>query len=89
MYVHIPSKYSVTLTTIVRKVFSKKMNAANYLSVEKVAQIFGVSARLIYKQINSGSLPHIRIGKRIVVSDTELEKYITRNQHPAKRVDQK
>jgi excisionase family DNA binding protein len=65
------------------------MNASNYLSVEKVAQIFGVSARLIYKQITSGSLPHVRIGKRIVISDTELEKFITKNQHPSQRFDQK
>jgi excisionase family DNA binding protein len=55
----------------------------SYLSVSQAAKKIGVSARLIYKLINSGSLTHIRVGHRIIIPKSELGNYLDRNRFVA------
>jgi len=50
-----------------------------YLSVSQASKQLGVSARLVYKLVRSGSLTHIRVGNRIIIPESELENYLVRN----------
>ena len=54
-----------------------------YLSVAQAAKKIGVSARLIYKLVNSGALTHVRVGHRIIIPKSELEDYLNRNRFSA------
>ena len=56
-----------------------------YLSVKQVSKEIGVSARLIYKLVNSGSLTHVRVGHRIVIPKSELRNYLERHRFAALR----
>ena len=52
--------------------------AALLLNVEKVAKLLGISRNLCYDQINEGLIPHVRIGRRVLVSKVALEQWIAR-----------
>ncbi len=56
-----------------------------YLSVKQVSKQIGVSARLVYKLVNSGSLTHVRVGHRIVIPKSELQNFLERHQFTALR----
>ena len=53
-------------------------NASEYLSLEEVAEMLGVTYQLIYRLARSGELPAIRLGKLYRVSRTDLERYLER-----------
>lgn len=42
----------------------------------EIAESLGVSVGLLRKQIDEGKLRSIRLGKRVLVSEEELQKYI-------------
>jgi excisionase family DNA binding protein len=51
-------------------------NKTDLLSREQAAKRLGISARnLVYLQ-EHGSLPHIRIGRRVLFSPLDLERFI-------------
>ena len=45
-------------------------------TVHEAAQMLGVSRDLAYRGVNDGTIPAIRIGKRIVVPRKRLEKLL-------------
>jgi len=47
-----------------------------YLSVEEVAEIMGVTSQLIYRLVRSGELPASRLGKLYRVSRKDLNHYL-------------
>lgn len=67
------------------------------LTVDAVAEILGVDRKTVYAAINSGELPSLRVGRRILVPTSWLAARITpdadddlftgprspRSQHPA------
>lgn len=65
------------------------------LTVDAVAEILGLDRKTVYAAINSGELPSLRIGRRILVPTSWLAARITpdddqitgprspRSQHPA------
>ena len=58
------------------------MGAENeYLSLEEVADMLGVTYQLIYRLARSGELPAIRLGKLYRVSKTDLQGYLERNKN--------
>ncbi len=52
--------------------------AALLLNVEEAAKLLGISRNLCYDQINEGLIPHVRIGRRVLVSRVALEAWIAR-----------
>lgn len=47
-----------------------------YMSLEEVAEMLGVTYQLIYRLVRSGELPAIRLGKLYRVSRDDLGKYL-------------
>ncbi|MBN2546970.1 MAG: helix-turn-helix domain-containing protein [Spirochaetes bacterium] len=47
-----------------------------YLTVKECAEFLRVSIPLIYKLIQEKNFPHTKIGKRVIVAKSELEKYL-------------
>ncbi len=48
-------------------------------SVEETAKLFGVSKQTMYRIINRGELPAVKVGKRIVVPDSAIAAFIESN----------
>lgn len=46
------------------------------LTVEQAAEILGISRPTAYQAIERGEIPHIRIGRRILVPVAALEKLL-------------
>jgi len=46
------------------------------LTVEQAAEILGISRPTAYQAIQTGEIPHIRIGRRILVPRAALEKLL-------------
>jgi excisionase family DNA binding protein len=46
------------------------------LTVEEVAAVLGISRGLAYAAVREGHLPHIRIGRRILVPVAALERFL-------------
>ena len=53
-------------------------NAPLLLSVVQAAKVLGISKNLCYEQINEGLIPHVRIGRRVLVSRVALRDWIAR-----------
>jgi excisionase family DNA binding protein len=47
------------------------------LSVTQAAEKLGVSRNLAYEAIKAGQIPHIRIGRRILVPEAALERLLS------------
>lgn len=50
-----------------------------YMSLEEVADMLGVTYQLIYRLVRAGELPAIRLGKLYRISRTDLEGYLERS----------
>lgn len=50
-----------------------------YMSLEEVADLLGVTYQLIYRLVRSGELPAIRLGKLYRVSRSDLDSYLERS----------
>jgi excisionase family DNA binding protein len=50
-----------------------------YMSIEQVADLLGVTYRLIYRLVRSGELPAARIGKLYRIMQSDLNAYIERS----------
>ena len=48
------------------------------LSVLQAAKLLGISRNLCYEQIGEGTIPHVRLGRRVLVSRVALEQWIAR-----------
>jgi excisionase family DNA binding protein len=46
------------------------------VTVEEAAQVLGISRALAYEAVRRGEIPHIRIGKRILVPRTALDRLL-------------
>lgn len=49
---------------------------SEYISLEEVADILGVTYQLIYRLVRAGELPAVRLGKLYRVSRADLDKYL-------------
>jgi excisionase family DNA binding protein len=56
-------------------------NEVEYMSLEEVADMLGVTYQLIYRLVRSGELPAVRLGKLYRVSRSDLEKYLEANKN--------
>ena len=54
-----------------------------YLSLEDVADMLGVTYQLIYRLVRAGELPAIRLGKLYRVSRADLDHYLERSKRVA------
>lgn len=52
-----------------------------YMSLDAVAEMLGVTYQLIYRLVRAGSLPAIRIGKLYRVSRADLNRYLESNKN--------
>lgn len=50
-----------------------------YMSLEEVAELLGVTYQLIYRLVRSGELPAVRLGKLYRGSRVDLEGYLADN----------
>ena len=55
---------------------------ARYLTVGEVAALFRVSSMTVYRLINAGELPAVRIGRSFRLREEDLDRYL------AERADQ-
>ena len=46
------------------------------LRVEEVARMLGISRGSAYEAIQRGEIPHIRIGRRVLVSKKALDRFL-------------
>lgn len=46
------------------------------MSVEEAAEALGISRALAYELVRRGDLPHLRLGRRVVVPRKALERFI-------------
>jgi excisionase family DNA binding protein len=46
------------------------------LTVKEAAQLLGLSKNSAYQGILTGEIPHIKIGKRILIPKTALERFL-------------
>ena len=49
-----------------------------FYSLEEVAEMLDVDYQLIYKQVKSGNMPSIRIGKLYRISTLQFQEYLNR-----------
>ena len=54
-----------------------------YMSLEDVAEMLGVTYQLIYRLVRAGELPAVRLGKLYRVSRADLDGYLERNKNAA------
>lgn len=54
-----------------------------YLSLEEVAEVLGVTYQLIYRLVRTGELPASRLGKLYRVSRSDLASYLERTKREA------
>lgn len=52
-----------------------------YMSLEEVADMLGVTYQLIYRLVRSGELPAVRLGKLYRVSRSDLAGYLERSKN--------
>ena len=58
-------------------------NDAEYMSLEEVADMLGVTYQLIYRLVRSGELPAVRLGKLYRVSRADLDGYLAKSKFAA------
>lgn len=51
-------------------------SSARFLTVAEVAQMLRVSNMTVYRLINAGELPALRIGKSYRLRDDDVDKYL-------------
>ena len=56
---------------------------AEYMGLDDVASLLGVTYLTIYRLVRAGDLPAVRLGKLYRVSRTDLERYLERNRTTA------
>ena len=54
-----------------------------YMSLEEVAEMLGVTYQLIYRLVRAGELPAVRLGKLYRVSRADLDRYLESNKNAA------
>ena len=54
------------------------MNVPILVSVTQAAALLGISKNLCYDLVNSGRIPHVRLGRRVLISRVALEAWIVR-----------
>ena len=54
-----------------------------YMSLEEVADMLGVTYQLIYRLVRAGELPAIRLGKLYRVSRADLNQYLEQSKRSA------
>ena len=52
------------------------MGEKEYMTLEEVADMLGVTYQLVYKLARSGELPAVRLGKLYRVSKVDLDEYL-------------
>jgi len=58
----------------------KNMNAL--MSIEKAAELLSISKWTVRDYIRSGKLRPVRLGRRVLLSESELERLVTESQQP-------
>ncbi len=54
-----------------------------FLTVADIAEWLRVSPQMVYKQIKIGDLPAVKIGRRLVVSNEDVQRFIEKKQTSA------
>lgn len=52
---------------------------SQYLSVSDVAKHINISKMTIYRLIESGEIPALRVGRSVRILEQDLEEYVIRN----------
>ena len=50
-----------------------------YMTIEEVADLLGVTYRLIYRLVRSGELPAVRVGRVYRITGTDLDAYLEKS----------
>ena len=53
-------------------------NGTLMISVEEAARLLGISRNLAYELVRQGRLPHVRLGRRILVPRFGLEQWVAK-----------
>ncbi len=53
-----------------------KIESQKCLSVAETARLLGICESKVYRLVREGSLPHLRIGRRLIIPTTALQEWI-------------
>ena len=67
---------------------SHPSNATIYPSVEHLAREIGISRHACYAAIRKGDIPHIKIGRRIILPKTAISDWLKNAGRDGKELDQ-
>jgi len=54
----------------------EKLKAKEFLSIDEVCNLIGISRRTIYRLISKGELNKIKVGTRTIIKRSSLDKYL-------------
>jgi excisionase family DNA binding protein len=54
-----------------------KLRERQTLNIDEVADILGISRASAYKAVNSGLIPVVRIGKRMLMPKVRLDRFLS------------
>jgi excisionase family DNA binding protein len=55
---------------------AKEKNRRRTLTVEEAAAVLGISRAGAYRLVSSGELPSLRLGARVLITDTTIERLL-------------
>lgn len=67
-------------TTIVKSQPIEQMKAKDFLSVNEVCQLIGISRRTVYRLIEKGDLKKIKIGSRTLINQSQLNRLLNKKE---------
>lgn len=70
-------KQSNTETTQIKNRPIEQLKAKEFLSINEVCQLIGVSRRTVYRLIEQGDLKKIKVRSRTLIGRTELNRILT------------
>lgn len=58
------------------------------LSINDLTKITGISRTTVYREVRKGILPCVRIGRRVLFLQKDVDAYLEKNRIPAKETPQ-
>lgn len=71
------------METMVTDTYQQSQHKIVAMSVAEVARRLGVSVWTVYREIDDGVLPHMRVRRRITITPQQLDQYQNRSQGSA------
>lgn len=71
-----PHNEALNLDNGIGQINQQPMSYKLTLSVDEVSELLGVSRAMIYRMAKNHEIPHLRIGKRVIIHRASLETWL-------------